>query len=170
MKGNKVVTGVFGYLDDTLGAINTTKADGRCYTVYSPVPVHEISAVASPERSPICYLTGTGALTGLAFGFALCILTALDWPLRTSAKDIISVPAYVPVGYECTILFGALVTLVSLFHFCRIPDIFRAPGYDPRFSQDKFGVVVSCDANEIEEVKAKLLKHGAEEVVVGEGI
>lgn len=170
MKGNKVVTGVFSYLDDTLDAIHHAQADGRDFQVYSPVPVHEISEAASPARSPIALITGTGALTGLTFGFALCILCNLDWPLRVSAKDIVSIPAFVPVGYECTILFGAIFTLLALLHFCRIPDIFRAAGYDPRFSQDKFGIVIGCNSNEVDEIKQKLLACGAEEVKEGEGL
>lgn len=170
MKGNRVVTGVFSYLDDTLNAVRKAKAEGREYRVYSPVPVHEISEETSPARSPIALVTGTGALTGITFGFALCILTNLDWPIRVSAKPIVSVPAFVPVGYECTILFGAIFTLIALLHFCRIPDIFRAPGYDPRFSQNKFGVVIGCSGGEIEDIKQKLIECGAEEVIAGDGL
>ncbi len=168
--GNKVVTGVFTYLDDTLLAIRQAKAEGRRYKVYSPIPIHAISEETSPTRSPICKVTATGALTGITLGFSLCILTNLDWPIRVSAKDIVSIPAFVPVGYECTILLGAIFTLLALLHYCKIPDIFRAPGYDPRFSQDKFGVVIGCNGFEIEEIKQKLMKCGAEEVREGEGL
>lgn len=170
MNGNKIVVGVFKYLDDTLKAIEFAKGEGKDFKVYSPVPVHEITEAATPKRSPVCLVTGTGALTGLTFGFGLCILCNLDWPIRVSAKDIVSIPAFIPVGYECTILFGAIFTLLALLHFCRIPDIFRAPGYDPRFSQDKFGIVVGCEGNEIDAVSQKLKSCGAEEVTVGDGL
>lgn len=170
MSGDKIVVGVFKYLDDTLKAIHFAKEEGKTYKVYSPVPVHQIEEATSEKRSPVALVTGTGALTGITFGFGLCILCNLDWPIRVSAKDIVALPAFVPVGYECTILFGAIFTLLGLFHLCRVPDIFRAPGYDPRFSQDKFGVVVGCNGNEIETVSSKLKSCGAEEVTVGDGL
>lgn len=170
MKGNKVVVGIFSYLDDTIKAIRSAKQAGKDVTVYSPVPVPEILDEVMPERSPVAWVTGTGALIGITFGFGLCILCNLDWPLRVSAKDIVSIPAFVPVGYECTILFGAIFTLLALLHYCRIPSIFPSPGYDPRFSQDKFGVVVGCESNETDSLAQSLKSCGAEEVSVQDGL
>lgn len=170
MRGNKVVVGVFKYMDDTIHAVAWSKEKNLDWRVYSPVPNHELEEATFPEKSPVRLITATGALTGLTFGFALAILCSLDYPLRVSAKDIVSIPGFVVIGYECTILFGALATLFAMFHFCRIPDIFRKIGYDPRFSQDKFGVVVGCDANQVDEVKESLMKNGAEEVQVREGL
>lgn len=170
MRGNKAVVGVFSYVDDALTAIRKVKASGLDFKVYSPVPVHELLEEAKPERSPIGFITGTGAVVGITSGFLLCILTNLDWPIRVSAKDIISIPAFVPVGYECTILLGAIFTLLALFHFCKLPGIFRAVGYDPRFSSDKFGVVVGCENRQVDDVKAKLTESGAEEVEVRDGL
>lgn len=170
MSGSKAVVGTFEYLDDTLHAVEQAKQENREFRVYSPCPLHEISHAASPERSPICFITGTGAILGTTFGFSLAILTGLDWPIRVSAKPIVSIPAFIPVGYETTILFGAIITLISMFHFCRIPDIFRAPGYQPRFSQDRFGLVVFCEANETDGISDSLKKFGAEEVKVTDGL
>lgn len=170
MKGNKVVVGVYAYVDDTIKAIRKAKEAGLDVTAYSPVPVHAIIDEIDHKRSPVAWITGTGALTGITFGFGLCILCNLDWPLRVSAKDIVSIPAFIPVGYECTILFGAIATLLAMFHFCKIPGLIRAPGYDPRFSQDKFGVVVGCDSHETESVAAGLKSCGAEEVSVQDGM
>lgn len=170
MQGNKLVTGVFSYLDDTLNAIEQAKQLGFNYTVYSPCPNPEIEEVSTPAKSPVRFVTGAGALCGCISGFSLAILASLDYPLRTSAKDIVSPPAFVVCGYEWTILFGAISTLFAMFFFGRFPTIFRSPGYDPRFSQDKFGVVVGCDLNDVETVKEKLAASGAEEVNVSEGL
>jgi molybdopterin-containing oxidoreductase family membrane subunit len=170
MRGSKAVVGVFSYLDDMLNALEKVKEQGRDYRVYSPVPRHEIEHATSHTRSPIRMFTLTGALIGLTGGFALQILTALDYPLRTSAKDIVSIPAFVVVGYECTILFGALFTFAALFHFCRLPDVLRKVGYDPRFTDDKFGLVVGCSPSEADEASQLLSDSGADEVLVKEGL
>jgi len=170
MKGNKAVVGVFTYMDDAIKAINAAKASKLDFRVYSPVPNHELDEAADPARSPVRFVTGTGAVLGLVAGFALAIWTSLEWPMRVSAKDIVSVPGFVVIGYECTILFGAIFTLLAMFHLCRLPDILRKVGYDPRFSQDKFGVVVGCDSKEVDSVKAKFTSIGADEVQVRDGL
>ncbi len=170
MKGYKAVVGVFSYLDDALGAITQAKNAKLDYRVYSPVPHPSIEEATFPQKSPVRFSTMIGALLGLSFGFALPILCSLDYPMRVSAKDVVSIPAFFVIGYECTILFGAIFTLLALFHFCRLPDILRKVGYDPRFSLDKFGVVVGCSVSEIDGIKESLLKAGADEVQVRDGL
>lgn len=170
MKGTKAVVGVFSYLDDTIKAIKAAQAANLDYRVYSPFANHEIEEATSHAQSPVRYFSLGGAILGLCGGFALAILCSLDWPLRVSAKDIVSIPAFVVIGYECTILFGAIATLLAMFHFCRIPDILRKVGYDPRFTCDKFGVVVGCDPAQVDEVTAKLKNAGADEVEVRDGL
>jgi len=170
MKGHKAVVGVFTYFDDIARAIKNVKASKLDFRVYSPFGSPELDHLVSPKRSSVRFITGTGAVTGLIFGFALAILTSMDYPLRVSAKDVVSVPGFVVIGYECTILFGGICTLLAIFHFCRLPDILRKVGYDPRFTRDKFGLVVGCDSNEVESVKATLFGAGADEVDVRDGL
>ena len=170
MKGNTVVTGVYTYIDDLLNTIEVAKQSGWDYTVYSPCPNHEIEEVSTPAKSPVRFVTFTGAFTGLCCGFGLAVWTSMDYPLRTSAKDIVAPPSFVVCGYEWTILFGAIFTLFAMFFFGRFPTIFRAPGYDRRFSQTKFGIVVGCDSGEVEQIKQKMNANGADEVNVDEGL
>ena len=170
MRGNRLVVGVFSYLDDVLAAVGMAKQSNFDCQVYSPVPNHEIDHATSHQRGPVRFISGTGALLGCTFGFALAILCSLDYPLRVSAKPIVSIPGFFVIGYECTILFGAIATLAALFLFSGIPNVVRKPGYDERFSKDKFGVVVGCDSRDVEEVRAQLLELGAEEVEVQDGL
>lgn len=170
MQKDKAVVGVFGYLDDALEAVRHAKRDSLDYRVYSPVPNHELEEETFPQKSPVRIITLIGAVTGLTFGFTLAILCSMDWPLRASAKDVVSIPGFVVIGYECTILFGAIFNLLAMFHFCRLPDLLRKIGYDPRFSGDKFGVVIGCGGSQVDDVRNKLLSIGAEEVDVREGL
>jgi hypothetical protein len=170
MKGHKAIVGIFSYLDDTVKAIKEVKSQKLDYRVYSPVPRPEIEELTHPEKSPVRRFTITGAVTGVTFGFSLAILCSLDYPMRVSAKDIVSVPGFFVVGYECTILFGALATLLGMVILCRLPDMLRKVGYDPRFSLDKFGVVVGVDGSQIEAVRETLLKAGADEVQIRDGL
>jgi hypothetical protein len=170
MRGNKVLVGVYTYIDDALQAISFAKRERLDYRVYSPVPHHELEEATMPEKSPVRFITGIGAVTGLCFGFGLAIWSSLDYPLRVSAKDIASIPGFVVIGYECTILFGGLATLFALLIFCRLPDFLGRIGFDPRFSQDKFGVVIGCPTDQVEVVRRELESKGADEVQVKEGL
>lgn len=170
MRGNKAVVGVFSYVDDVMKAIARVKEANLDYKVYSPVPNHDIEHASLPGKSPVRFVTLTGALCGLTGGFALAIYCAMDYPLRVSAKDIVSIPGFVVIGYECMILLGGIFTMLALLHFCRIPALFRKVGYDPRFSDDKFGVVVGCDGDDIDRVRSVLSDSGAEEVDVRDGM
>jgi hypothetical protein len=166
MKEPNLVIGVFTYMDDTIKAIKFAKENNFDYKVYSPVPNHELEAETNPKRSPVKYITSLGAVFGLTFGFGLAIWTSLDYPMRVSAKDIVSVPGFVVIGYECTILFGGIFTLLALLLFCKIPSIFKAEGFLPQFSQDKFGVVVNCREDRIEMVKKEMEKLGPDSIEI----
>lgn len=170
MKGTKALVGVFTYMDDAISAVKLAKDSQLDFKVYSPVPNHELEHATYPERSPLRFITGTGAVTGLCAGFALAILCSMDWPMRVSAKDIVSIPAFIVIGYEWTILFGALFTLKGLLVLGRIPNPFKKVGFDPRFTQDKFGVVIGCENDDVDTLKQKLEKCGADEVLVKEGL
>ncbi|MCO6431285.1 MAG: DUF3341 domain-containing protein [Deltaproteobacteria bacterium] len=170
MRGSKAVVGVYSYLDDLLKGIADIRSADLDYKVYSPAYRHEIEEATLPGKSSVRRFTLTGGIIGCTFGWTLAILCSLDWPLRVSAKDIVSPPGFFVIGYECTILFGALATLGSLLLYCGLPNFLRKVGYDPRFSRDKFGLVVGCDGHNLEDVKGRLMKSGADEVNVTEGI
>jgi hypothetical protein len=167
---SRAVVGVFTYMDDALEAVQQVKASNLDYRMYSPVPRHEIEEVTYPEKSPVRRFSLIGAITGCTCGFALAILCSLDWPMRTSAKNVTSIPAFFVPGYEWTILFGGLSTMLAILILCRLPSVIRAAGYDPRFSNDKFGVVVACAGNQVDDVRKRLLDAGADEVDVRDSL
>lgn len=167
---HKAVVGVFTYLDDLLEGIKRAQQEKLDYRVYSPVPHHDIEEVTFPEKSPIRFITFAGAVSGLIGGFALAMLTARDYPIRVSAKLVDAIPSFIVVGFECTILFGGVATFMALAFFCRLPDLLRKIGFDPRFTQDKFGLVIGCTSSEVDDIVSGLREIGADEVQVREGI
>jgi molybdopterin-containing oxidoreductase family membrane subunit len=103
-------------------------------------------------------------LTGTATGFALTIWTALKWNLITGGKPVVSIPPFVVIAFEMTILLGGLCTLLGLLVTSRLPSFKLSPRYDPRFSADRFGIEVTCEAAERRAVEDLLRGAGAEEV------
>ncbi len=160
------VLGVFAHLDAALEAIRELKAGGqRDLTVYSPIPRHELEdALAQPVSSVRMY-TLIGGIAGCAIGAWITLYMSYDWPIVVGGKPIGSIPPYVVIMFEMTVLFGALTTILgigfnALFAARRLGTV----AYDPRFTNDKFGVFVPCGADRAGQVESLLRRAGAEEV------
>ena len=161
------VVGVFAHVDSTVQAIRELRARGfGDFTVYSPLPVEEIEEEVERPRSlsRVRLFTLIGGLTGTASGFALTIWSVLKWNLVTGGKPIVSIPPFIVIAFELTILLGGLATLLALLVLGRIPRYRPSPGYDPRFTVDRFGVAVACSSDKAEAVGQLLRAAGAEEI------
>ncbi|MCB0345845.1 MAG: DUF3341 domain-containing protein [Bdellovibrionales bacterium] len=164
-----VVVGRFHNVDDTAKAIRLVRGQNReDFNLYTPFPNHELEDVAfeGKKRSPVRRWTLLGGMTGCTGAFLMTIWMSMDYPLRTSAKTVISIPAFVIIAFECTILLGALFTLVGMLHHSRVPNIFASPGFRGNFTKDEFGLAVRVEKNEADKLKAELEKCGAAQVEV----
>ena len=165
---DSTVLGVFEHVDTATRAIRELRARGiRSIAAYSPVPLDEFEEALTGHglpRSPVRLFTLVGALTGTAAGFALTIWTALKWNLITGGKPVVSIPPFVVIAFELTILLGGLYTLLGLLVTAKLPTFRISPRYDARFSVDRFGVEVRCEPGERAAVEALLRGAGAEEV------
>jgi len=159
------ILGVFPYLDDVLRAIRAAReAKVRVHTVYSPTPCREIQEALGVRPSPVRFFTLLGGILGLTGGLSLAVFTVLQWNFITGGKPIVAFIPFVVVGFEMTILLGFLFTLVGMLLNNRMPR-FRLPEhYDPRFSEDRFGVLVTCPDGRVEEALSLLRESGAEDV------
>jgi len=162
------VLGIFAHVDTATRAIRDLRARGvRSIATYSPLPLEDFEEALTGHGlplSPVRLFTLVGALTGTASGFALTIWTALKWNLITGGKPVVSIPPFVPIAYELTILLGGLCTVLGLLVTARLPS-FRVPRrYDPRFSADRFGIEVEVEPADRRAVEDLLRNAGAEEV------
>ena len=144
----------YEYLDSTVDAITALKKAGfEKIKAYAPYPEHHIEHALGYGESPVRVWTLVGGLTGTATGFALTTWTSIDWPLVVGGKPIVSIPAYIIIAFEMTILFGALATIIGLFVLSRLPSIKPAVVYDPEFSSGRYGVYVEGDRQRLEEAR-----------------
>lgn len=169
MAAEYIVIGHFQFIDDVKKAIVSLKRQGiKDLTLYSPAPNHDLEdeLYLGKRRSPVRIFTFLGGLFGCLGAFLMTIWMSSDWPMRTSAKPIVSIPAFVVIGFECTILIGGIVTLLAMLHFCRIPNPFRSPGFRGDFTKDIFGLVVRVPKEQTENIDKELRSFGAKEVEV----
>jgi hypothetical protein len=154
----------FVHIDAAVDAIRALRAKGvRNLVVYSAAPNHELEEALAHRVSPVRLFTLIGGLTGCAAGFGMTIWMSYDWPVLVGGKTIASIPPYVVIGFELTILLGALSTVVAVALFSIMMGK-RGIAYDPRFSDDQIGIFVPAAADQIGPVEDLLRSAGAVEV------
>lgn len=164
---NQGVLGIFSYVDVTVNTVKRLRKEGfKNLRVFSPLPNHEIEHVMDEPESIVRYFTLFGAMLGAACGVGFTVLTSSAWPIQVSAKPIVSLPPYMVIVFELTILIGALSTLIGLLVNSRLRRNTPRTMYDPRFSEDKFGVMVTCSRDKVGKVEEILNSQGAEEIKV----
>src|SRR3989442_1591468 len=129
------------------------------FTVYSPIPRHELEDVLDQPVSPVRMFTLIGGAAGCAIGAWLTLYMSYDWQIVVGGKPIGSIPPYVVIMFEMTVLFGALSTILGIafnavFAARRLGTVL----YDPRFTNDKFGIFVPCAPERAGQVET-LLRH-----------
>lgn len=164
------VWAIFEYLDETTEAVEKIREKEVQPTVLSPCPRHEIEHALGNPSSIIPWIALFFGALGCLIGYSLPAWTASDWVLPVSGKPIVAIPTFTIIGFELTILFAAIHTLVGL-SLLAVIDSFRFPipkaaKQYPRFQRDRFGVVVRCDASRIDEFETIMKENGAEEVHV----
>jgi molybdopterin-containing oxidoreductase family membrane subunit len=154
----------FIHVDAAVEAIKALRARGfRDLVVYSAAPNHEIEEALDQPVSWVRLFTLIGGLTGCAAGFGMTIWMSLDWPTLVGGKTIASIPPYVVIAFELTILLGSLATVAAVAVFSLLWGK-RGIAYDPRFSDDQIGIFVPGGADQQGAVEQLLRSAGALEV------
>jgi len=114
----------------------------------SPFPVHGIVDALGIPKSRMAGLVLTGATVGCLSGFTLqWWLSTLQYPHVTSGRPFFSWPNFIPVIFECTVLFAGLTAFIGMLVRNNLPrpyhPVFAAPSVDDATSS-KFMIVVEA--------------------------
>ncbi len=167
------VKGVYAHFDCLIDSIDALKRAGHeDIAVTSPLPRHEIEELLhGNEPSPVRWFTLVGAIFGGSAGLMLCSLTHVNWPMIIpGGKPLVSIPAFIIIIFEATVLFGCLFTFIGLLWHCRLPmKPDEVPEFvDPRLSDDAFSIVVGgLDGQGAAAVRSTMSENGAIEVSGG---
>jgi hypothetical protein len=158
----------YEYLDSTVDAITGLRKVGFEVKVYAPYPDHHIEHALGYDQSPVRVWTLVGGLTGTATALAFTTWTSVDWPLVVGGKPIVSIPPYVIIMFELTVLFGALSAIIGLFVVSRLPNLRPAVIYDPEFTAGRYGVYVEAEGGRLDEARRILNEQEPVELREGE--
>lgn len=150
MKNKKYITVVFDDEVPMLQAVHKIQeSDQNIQDVLTPFPVHGLDKALKMKRTRIPIVGFIcGAIGGL-FGFLFqAWIFTVDYPLVFGGKPYLSVPSFIPVTFELTILFTAIGVVSALFIRSRfIPRKKFEPIHD-RITDDRFVILVDVAENE----------------------
>ena len=130
----------------------------------TPYPVHGLEEASKIKRSWIPYVSLIGGVSGCTFGVWFTWWTSTSsWPINVAGKPFWSLPAFIPVIFELTILFAAFSAIGALFYACRIPAI-NPPVIDKDLTCSKFAIFFPEKDLSKSEAKSLLEQVGAGEI------
>ncbi len=133
------------YEDDTqlLDACRKVRDAGYTRTdAFAPFPVHHIDEALGIKPTVLPWITLCCGLTGLSGALLMeWWMNAVSYPYIISGKPFFSLPAFIPVMFECTILFSAFSTVIGMILLNGLPKfsnpVFTNPRFD-RATDDRF--------------------------------
>jgi Protein of unknown function (DUF3341) len=129
--------------------------------VLSPFPVHGLDEALSLKRSRIPvvgFIFGAlGAI--LAFGFQAWVFT-VSYPLIIGGKPFFSVPTFIPITFEVTVLFAGLSMVAALLVRSKLKPDIRFKPVDERITDDRFVILINAEDEEKTLTRVKSLLSG----------
>lgn len=139
--------GEFKDVDSTVVAARKLRDAGFTHwDVHSPFPIHGIDNAMGIRSTILPWLVLGGGLTGLVSGLLLqWYANAFDYPFYVSGKPFMSLPAFIPVIFELTILLAALTAVFGMLLLNKLPWLYNPLFKNRRFrrvTNDRFFIVI----------------------------
>ena len=163
------LVGVFDDEDVLLDGVTSIRKSGvKIHEVYSPFPVHGLDEVLGYKRSRLPIAAFMFGMTGTSLAlFTQIWMLGYDWPMIIGGKNFASLPPFVPVIFEFTVLLAAL-GMVGTFMIASDLKPYKWPRqFDLRSTEDKHIMAIDLALNKGKskaEIASILKAAGASEV------
>jgi hypothetical protein len=164
---SKYILGVYDDEAVLLHAIPKVRASGTKITeVFSPFPVHGIDDALGIPRTRLPIAAFFFGLTGTSLALLMqTYMLVFDWPMIIGGKPHFSLPAFIPVTFELTVLLTAFGMVITFLLISRLRPRANTKVLDPRSTDDKFIMAIEVKPNmDIAQVHTLLRQNGAIEV------
>ena len=160
------VTALFNDPNKVIAAARKIAASGFTkWDVNSPYPIHGIDKAMKIKPSKLGIVTLVFGLSGVVLALALIWWTmTIDYPMVIGGKPYFSLPAFIPVTFEVTVILATLSTVVAMFaFFFGLPSnahVLHDTVYMKKVSRDHYGIIIeSRDPKFSEQAVLELLKN-----------
>ena len=137
----------FDSASDLVAAARKTHESGyQKIDAYSPFPVEELSEAIGFHTNRVALVTLIGAITGGISGYLMQYwMNAVNYPVIVGGKPPHSWPAFIPITFEMTILFGGISAVLGMLALNGLPMPYHPVFNVPRFAmatKDRFFLIV----------------------------
>ena len=139
------------------------EAGYRQMDAYTPFPMEAVFEALGLHRNAMPLLVLCGGILGCVGGLGLCYwVSVVAYPLNVGGRPFFSLPAFIPVTFECTILAAALFAVLGMLALNGLPmpyhPVFNVPSF-AMASRDRFFLCIeSADARFDRQATQKFLE------------
>jgi hypothetical protein len=117
---------------------------------FTPFPVEGLAEELGFRRTAVPLVTLVGGILGAVGGYFLQVaLNVLDYPINVGGRPLHSVPMFLIVTFELTILVAALFAVLGMLALNRLPmpyhPVFNVPAFALASTNRFFLVIESTD-------------------------
>jgi len=161
------VAGIFLEEHKVLNAAVKVRESGFVkFDAITPYPVHGMEEACGIKRSSIPYISFAAGCLGCALAlWMMYYMSVTSWPLNVGGKPLFSLPAFIPIMFELTVLFSALFSVGALFAACGMPKI-DPPVIDKDLTSHKYAIFIPENdvGYNVDRIEKLLKELGADEV------
>lgn len=166
-----VLYGLYNDEEDLKSAVRAaSKRHLDILDVFTPFPVHGLDPILGLKESRLHYLGFIYGALGASFGFGFMTwVFTRDWPIVFGGKPYWSVPAFIPITFEMTVLCAAWGMTITFYTICGLWPGVKAKSLDNRITDNKFCIafdVTGADESTENNFRSFLTGTGAAEVNV----
>jgi len=127
----------FDSVDTLLAACRRIRDAGYTKTdAFTPFPVHGIDKALGIQPTALPWIALAGGLSGTTIALVMQIwMNAIDYPYIISGKPYISLPAFMPVAFELTILLASFGAFFGMWALNGLPKFSNPMFTNPRFDR-----------------------------------
>jgi len=161
-----IIYGLWNDEEDLIKAVKVAKDDHlEIMDVYTPFPLHGLDPVLGLSESRL-HIAGFiyGSLGTLTAFLGMSWIFTKDWPIIFGGKPHWSVPAFIPITFELTVLFAAIGMVVTFYVINGLGPGVVNPTIDLRITDDKFCIAFDKSEVDVGKVESFLKNNGASEI------
>ncbi len=162
------LVGIFDDEDILLHGVDGIRDKGvKIHEVYTPFPVHGLDEALGYKRSRLPIAAFLFGMTGTILALTMQIwMLGFDWPMIIGGKNFVSLPPFIPVTFELTVLLSALGMVATFFIVSDMKPYKTPRSYDIRSTDDKHVMAINLASNKLskEDISRILKDNGASEV------
>ncbi len=167
MSNNKeVIYGLYNDETELLSAVRQANNQHlEIMDVFTPFPVHGLDPLLHLSESRLHQGGFVYGMLGLLTAFlGMTWIFTKDWPIMIGGKPYWSVPAFIPITFEMTVLFASWGMVITFYIICGMGPGITNKVLDDRITDDKFCIAFNKSSADVNRVNEFFRSTGAAEV------